>query len=495
MLWAIVCVLVCLWALTRSLYRVTFHPLSHIPGPKLAAISHALEFYHDIIRGGRYIWEIEKMHEKYGPVVRINPREVHVKDPYFYDEIYAPSSRRRDKDPGFVGELGFKSSMIATIDHDLRYRRRRAMLNNFFSKQSVQRLWPVAQEKVDKLMMRFEQMYRQDIIVTLDDGYSALTGDIISQYAWGQTAGYLEDATFKNDVRSALNELTNYSHVNRFFPSLGDTLLNLPRWVLGMIKPGATALLDLQDMVTESRRMTRQGKHETLFHALSDTSVPPQERTPRRMADEGMVVVVAGTETTARALTIASYHLFNKSKSTLMKLREELGVVMPNATTKPSWSELEQLPYLTGVVYEAIRLSYGPIMRSTRVAPDEVLRYDNIQIPPGTPVSMSTYFVHMDPNIFPDPHSFKPERWIEAAKRGYNLKRFLVAFSRGSRICLGMNLAYAELFMTLAALVRRFDMELYDSHPDDVRVDHEMGLAATKRKFGVRAKITNVFTD
>lgn len=50
----------------RSVYRLFFHPLSHVPGPRLAAISHAYEFYHDAIRNGMYIWEIEKMHEKYG---------------------------------------------------------------------------------------------------------------------------------------------------------------------------------------------------------------------------------------------------------------------------------------------------------------------------------------------------------------------------------------------------------------------------------------------
>ena len=51
---------------------------------------------------------------------------------------------------------------------------------------------------------------------------------------------------------------------------------------------------------------------------------------------------------------------------------------------------------------------------------------------------MSSYFVHMDPCVFPDPESFKPERWIEAAEKGQHLNKFIVAFSRGSRNCLGM---------------------------------------------------------
>jgi cytochrome P450 len=51
---------------------------------------------------------------------------------------------------------------------------------------------------------------------------------------------------------------------------------------------------------------------------------------------------------------------------------------------------------------------------------------------------MSSYFVHMDPIIFPNPKTFNPERWIEAAKRGENLNKFMVSFGRGNRACVGM---------------------------------------------------------
>jgi hypothetical protein len=50
----------------RSIYRLYFHPLSKFPGPKLAAVTHLSEFYHDVVRNGKFIWEIEKMHLKYG---------------------------------------------------------------------------------------------------------------------------------------------------------------------------------------------------------------------------------------------------------------------------------------------------------------------------------------------------------------------------------------------------------------------------------------------
>lgn len=50
----------------RAIYRLYFHPLAKIPGPKLAAISSLPEFYYDVIRDGRYLWQVEKMHKKYG---------------------------------------------------------------------------------------------------------------------------------------------------------------------------------------------------------------------------------------------------------------------------------------------------------------------------------------------------------------------------------------------------------------------------------------------
>lgn len=66
--WSYVLVLGGIFLLLRSFYRLFLHPLSHIPGPRLAAITHAVEFYHDVVCHGTYIWEIEKMHEKYGEI-------------------------------------------------------------------------------------------------------------------------------------------------------------------------------------------------------------------------------------------------------------------------------------------------------------------------------------------------------------------------------------------------------------------------------------------
>lgn len=277
--------------------------------------------------------------------MRINPRQVHIKDPHFYDEVYAPASRKREKDSHFVGVFGFPNSMIATVSHEL-HRFRRGLLNNFFSKKSVLALSSIMHEKEAKLMQRLETLYYHDAVIRLDDAYAALTADIISQYSWGVSSAFLDDDSFKNDMREAVNDISMYVHINRFFPILSAVMRVMPRWVLGRIQPGAKAVLDMQDIVTRSSaRKSGEGMQKTIFDALTDASVPPQERRARRLEDEGLILVVAGTETTARALTLASYYIF-RDRQLLLKLRNEIRAVMPTPTTETSWSELEQLPNL-----------------------------------------------------------------------------------------------------------------------------------------------------
>lgn len=279
--------------------------------------------------------------------MRINPRELHIKDPHYYDEIYAPASRKREKDPNFVNVFGFPSSMIATVGHD-HHRFRRGLLNNFFSKKSVLELSPIMHEKDSKLMQRFEESHQDNAVLQLDDAFAALTADLISQYSWGISSGFLEDEHFKNDMRQALNEISMFVHINRFFPVLGTVLRAMPRWLLGRLRPGATAVLDMQDLVAQqstAQMKSVKASRKTIFDALTDPSVPPKERSPRRLEDEGLIVVVAGTETTARTLTLAAFYLY-QDKTLLLKIRNELRSVMPTPSTEASWTQLEQLPYL-----------------------------------------------------------------------------------------------------------------------------------------------------
>lgn len=104
---------------------------------------------------------------------------------------------------------------------------------------------------------------------------------------------------------------------------------------------------------------------------------------------------------------------------------------------------------------------------------------------------MSLPNVLFDPEIFPEPHKFIPDRWLEATAKGERLDRYLVAFSKGTRSCLGINVAYSEMYLGVAALVSRFDMELYDfDRKRDLEIvrDTFVGLPS-KESRGVRVKV------
>ena len=118
-----------------------------------------------------------------------------------------------------------------------------------------------------------------------------------------------------------------------------------------------------------------------------------------------------------------------------------------------------------------LRLSYGSVARSPRILRGKPLQYQSWTIPPGTPVSCNSWQIHHDESIYPDSFTFKPERWLNNAKGPdgkKNLSRYMTSFGRGTRMCLGLQLGYAEMALAIAAIFRRFDLELFETSRLDV---------------------------
>lgn len=203
-------------------------------------------------------------------------------------------------------------------------------------------------EKESKLMQRFEKANQDNIVLQLGDAFAAFTTDSISQYSWGVNFGFWDNEHFNSSIRQAVNEASAFGHVYKFFPILGTIVRGMPRRLLSRLKPGAALILDMQHMVAQqSTAEKRPAKtfQKTIFHALTDPSVPPKERSPCRIEDEAMMLILGGTETTARALTVVAFYLY-QDKPLLVKLRKELRPIMPTPATEASWTQLEQLPCL-----------------------------------------------------------------------------------------------------------------------------------------------------
>lgn len=84
--------------------------------------------------------------------------------------------------------------------------------------------------------------------------------------------------------------------------------------------------------------------------------------------------------------------------------------------------------------------------------------------------------IHDNPTIFPSPRTFIPDRWLDLdGKPNTRLQKYIIPFSRGSRQCVGMNLAYAEMYHTVAAIFApgRFQFELFETDSSDVETAHD----------------------
>lgn len=252
---------------------------------------------------------------------------------------------------------GSPNSLVQTIHHD-HHRLRRSFLNNYFSRRSVASLTPYIHDKVDQLIHRFEKAFNNDTVLHLQLDFAALTADVITHYSYGWSYGYLENESSarSNDLVDAVNGVMLMFHVNRFMPFLITVFRAAPPALLRWLQPNMADLFDLkarlrqQAMDTIQKKMVEKldvdaGGGSTIFDSLISSDVPAQERTLDRLEDESALLLAAGTETTARAITVAMFHLMSRPE--LMRtLREELKTVLSTPTSKASWADLEKLPYL-----------------------------------------------------------------------------------------------------------------------------------------------------
>lgn len=207
---------------------------------------------------------------------------------------------------------------------------------------------------------------------------------------------------------------------------------------------------------------------QNIFRELYNGDLPQAEKTLPRLRDEGQTMIAAGQETSSFFLQQASYFIL-ANPNINARLKAELIEAIPNPAAIPPLAKLEQLPYLHAVVQEVHRFSHGVVGRLERVSPDKPLTYKAWSIPPGTPISMTSLLQHRDPSKFPDPMKFDPERWLTQGENE-RLEKYLVPFSKGTRQCLGINLATAEIYLTIAMVWRRFEMELYETTSRDAEV-------------------------
>lgn len=307
----------------------------------------------------------------------------------------------------------------------------------------------LAQKLCDKLLRHSGQKEAFDVTMA----YSCFTSDAISGYSFGESFGFLDQEGWYPNFCEPLASMLRPVFIFRFFPwtkasaGLGKYLVNyMPPSSALMVR---TLQIDLPEKMRKAKADIDAGiKYDrpTVFGTILESDLVSLEKEPQRLADEAAGVIGAGTETTSWAMSVITYHLLTKPVL-LAKLRHELQSVIEDPKQLPAWTELEDLPYLGAVIQEGLRLSYGVSARTARVPTEENLvfrgewnkRSVEYIIPQGYAVGMSAAITHHDEKAFPNSYDFIPERWLDDNnKRRKDVERSMLAFSKGSRSCLGM---------------------------------------------------------
>ncbi|CAA9961209.1 Benzoate 4-monooxygenase cytochrome P450 [Pyrenophora teres f. maculata] len=483
-----------------ALYNISpFHPLARFPGPKIAAASYLYEAYYDWWLLGRYGKVIARMHEQYGPIVRINPDELHCADPAFTDEIYAGPGRIRDKwqhqlNTGGAGPVSVTG--FSTVNHEL-HRQRKAPLSKFFSRQQMLKLEGEVHDFATMVANKMLASAGKDAF-DVKEAFNCYTADVISQYAFGEPMGFVAQEGWEPNFATWVKSFFKSAYMMRH-NALGRKMAQVLPFMADYLGEDVKTVMRIMNVTIPqyiSQALSNPDNGRVFAEVMGkDKSMSEEEK--YRYSGEGFNFLLAGTETTAAILTVFTYWSLAKPEIS-QRLRMELAQAGITSNTI-KWVELEKVPYFWAVLQECLRMMPGVSHRSARIATHEDLHYVSADgksdwvIPRGTPIGMTSMINHWNTELFPDPDEFLPERWLlKDGSQNYALQKKLIAFGKGTRSCIGEQLAYCELYIMCAHMV--LDVvpraKLVDTVKDDISYDHDLIVAqTTKGSISVRIAI------
>jgi cytochrome P450 len=302
--------------------------------------------------------------------------------------------------------------------------------------------------------------------------FRCLAQDVMTEICLNVSSETLEVPEFDSELIKEFDaSLPTFVYL-KHFPRLRRLLFALPE---ALIFPGEASLRRYQSMVAE--KIIKTGRepnslNEMPFETVLRRMISPSESNSTSMSTQSIIeefeiLIAAGGETVA-GTTVLGFHNILQQPQLYAGLRVEIASVWPGSMDRaPGVEVLEKLPLLTATIKESLRLSHGTVSPQPRIIPPSGARIDGNLVPGGTSVGMSSVFIHLSPEIFQDPLKFEPQRWTRSSiGGGSELDRWLVAFGKGPRSCAGVNLAWCELYLTFATLIRMVRMQFIESLND-----------------------------
>ncbi|RYP76854.1 hypothetical protein DL769_003540 [Monosporascus sp. CRB-8-3] len=453
-------------------YRLFFHPLRKIPGPYLAAATYWYEFYEDIVLRGHYVKSYPKLHAKYGPVVRVSPDRVHVSDPEFFHEVYS-SGTKYLKDPAFFQTSGgINEALPALVDPDY-HKQRRHMIKSLFSTKSIEQLSGVVLDVIQRALDKAVECHRSGSPLDVQRLYTGITIDTIMRVLCDKQLNLVESIEEEPPFLVTMRTFSENFFLTKHFPILATIASNIPSSWSDRLLPGyAQFRQQVAQWIEEIQNKHKKGIYsgsdgrQTIIDLLLKPEAGYAPLSKESLVDEVNSFCFAGTHTTSFSLTLATYYLL-KNPPKLEKLLRELETVKRNSEGLLEYRDVSNLPYLTAVMKESLRLA-SPVPGVTpRLVPAGGITWAGHYLPGGTSVSIAIRTVHDNPDLFPEPASFIPERWLAPEASDH----WLVVFGKGPRSCIGLNVAYMESYLCIANFFSRLDMSLYKTNEQSIEWD------------------------
>ena len=249
--------------------------------------------------------------------------------------------------------------------------------------------------------------------------YTALSGDIVTEYCFPKSYGLLDQPEFAPDYYEMWISILENSHLLKQFPWMFSLMISFPLWFVDRFLPDIAVtykwqqewMRQIQAIKRGEDGSEKRGGKPSIFETLLDSELPPEDKSVTRLMEDAQIMLGAGSITTSFALAQGTCCLL-EDPTVLDSMMEELEGAVLDPSQMPSLGELEKLPYLSAIILETLRITYGFSHRLQRVCPDRAYHYNDYILPAGTPISMTSALMHENPAIFPSPQKFSPQRWL-----------------------------------------------------------------------------------
>ncbi|MBB6170802.1 pentalenene oxygenase [Nocardiopsis mwathae] len=206
----------------------------------------------------------------------------------------------------------------------------------------------------------------------------------------------------------------------------------------------------LVDKIIEDYRRSGVDHGDALSMMLSARNEDGEGLTDQEIHDNVLNLFSGGVETTASSLAW-TFHLLAEHPEIERRMHDELDGVLDGRA--PANDDLNRLPFTRRVFTEALRL-YPPVWLVSRTAPTDA-ELGGHPVPAGSTLMYSPYVVHRDPEVFADPDTFDPDRWLPERMRTHP-RGAMIPFGAGRRKCLADNFAMTEGVLALAIIGSRW---------------------------------------